>query len=79
MNTLRVLASGKRQRFCGNIRATYALPIYHLVRMAKAKKQYPTLLRAAALRNLVCIAPLEVTKGACYSERRRAVRAFYGI
>lgn len=79
MSTTRVLASAKRQRFFGHIRSTNVLPIYHLVRVANAKEQYPPLMRSAALRNLVGIAPLEVTKGACYSERRRAVRAFYGI
>ena len=79
MSTTRVLASAKRQRFFGHIRSTNVLPIYHLVRVANAKEQYSPLMRSVALRNLVGIAPLEVTKGACYSERRRAVRAFYGI
>ena len=79
MSTTRVLASAKRQRFFGHIRSTNVLPIYHLVRVANAKEQYSPLMRAAALRNLVCIAPLEITKGACYLERRRSVRAFYGI
>lgn len=79
MSTVRVLASFKRQRFFGLIRATYVLPMCHLVRVAKAKDHYSPLVRSAALRNLVCIAPLEVTKGACYSVRRRLVRAFYGI
>jgi hypothetical protein len=79
MSTLRVLASAKRQSFFGHIRATNVLPIYHLIRVAKAKDQYSPLMRAAALRNLVGNAPLEVTRGACYSARRRSVRAFYGI
>jgi len=79
MSTLRVLASAKRQRFFGHIRATNVLPIYHLVRVAKAKNQYSPLMRTAALRNLVGIAPLEITKGACFAKRRRLVRSFYGI
>ena len=55
------------------------LPIHHLVRVASAKGQYTPLMRAAALRNLVASAPLEVTKGRCYLERRQLVRAHYGI
>lgn len=77
--TQRVLASEKRQRFFGHIRATNVLPIHHLVRVASAKNQYSPLMRAAALRNLVASAPVEVTKGRCYLERRKLVRAHYGI
>lgn len=78
-NTLRVLAGEKRQRFFGHIRATNVLPIHHLVRVARAQGQYTPLMRAAALRNLVASAPIDVTKGRCYLERRRLVRAHYGI
>lgn len=75
----RVLCSLRRQRFFGHIRSTYVLPEHHLVRIAKARSQYSPLMRSAALRNLVAIAPLEVTKGRCYLERRRLVRSHYGI
>ena len=75
----RVLASPRRQRFFGHIRATDVLPVFHLVRVAQAKDQYSPLMRLAALRNLVASAPLEVTKGRYYLERRRLVRAHYGI
>lgn len=78
-NELFVLASEKRQRFFGHIRATNVLPIHHLVRIAKAREQYSPPMRAAALRNLVAIATLEVTHGRSYVERRRLVRAHYGI
>lgn len=78
-HTQRVLAGEKRQRFFGHIRATNVLPIHHLVRVASAKGNYTSLMRAAALRNLVASAPLEVTKGRCYLERRQLVRAHYGI
>lgn len=74
-----VLASEKRQRFMAHVRTTYVLPRHHLIRIAKSKDSYSPLLRAATLRNLVSTAPLEVTQGRCYPERRRLVRAHYGI
>ncbi|WP_128003402.1 MULTISPECIES: hypothetical protein [Piscinibacter] len=42
-------------------------------------RRYPPLLRVAALRWLIHWAPLEVTKGACYAQRRRAVRLHYSV
>ncbi len=75
----RVLASEKRQRFFGHIRATSMLPVHHLVRIAGAADQYMPRVRAAALRNLVAEAPLEVTKGAPFAQRRKAVRLHYGV
>lgn len=75
----RVNLGEKRQRFYGHIRTTDVLPIYHLVRIAKAKELYSPLMRAAALRNLCCVAPLEVTKGACFRTRLRLIRSHYGI
>lgn len=77
--SLRVLCSIRRQKFFGHIRATDVLPDHHLVRIAKAKQQYSPLMRSAALRNLIAAAPLDVTKGRCYLERRRLVRSHYGI
>jgi hypothetical protein len=41
--------------------------------------RYPPLLRLAALRWLVHWAPLDVTKGAPYPQRRRLVRRHYGV
>lgn len=78
MNNLRVLASEKRQRFLGHLRATDVLPPFHLVRVAQ-EEGYSVLMRAAALRNLTACAPIEVTKGRPYAERRRLVRAHFGI
>ncbi|WP_157497518.1 hypothetical protein [Diaphorobacter sp. J5-51] len=78
-NTMRVLAGEKRQRYFGQIRATGALSIHQLVRVIQSKDAYSVKLRAAALRNLVCTAPLEVTLGRTFCERRRLVRAHYGI
>lgn len=79
MELLRVLAGEKRQRFFGHLRATYVLPEHHLVRIAKSANSYSSAVRAAALRNLVCKAPLEVTKGLPYAQRRRLCRVHYGI
>lgn len=78
-SVLRVLAGEKRQRFFGHLRATEVLPDHHLIRVARASSQYPATLRAAALRHLVSRAPLEVTLGRPFSERRRLTRAHHGI
>lgn len=43
------------------------------------ERRYPPLLRLAALRWLIHGAPLEVTHGAPYPDRRRFVRLHYGI
>lgn len=75
----RVLASEKRQRFFAHIRASYVLPPHHMVRVIRSKEQYSPIFRAAVLRNLVCSAPVDVTQGRCYCERRRLVRAYYGV
>jgi len=74
-----VLASEKRQRFMQHVRTTYVLPRFHLLRVIRSAKSYSPLMRAAALRNLVCSAPIEITRGRCYSERRRLVRAYFGV
>lgn len=43
------------------------------------EKRFPPLLREAALRWLVHSAPLSVTHGAPFAQRRRYVRRFYGV
>ena len=43
------------------------------------EKRYPPLMREAALRWLVHSAPLSVTQGAPFAERRRYVRRYYGV
>lgn len=50
-----------------------------LIRIVKAKKLYSTHTRAAALRHIVSGAPLDVTLGRPFAERRRRVRCYYGI
>lgn len=74
-----VLASEKRQRFWLHVRATSVLPSFHLIRIIRSAESYSPLMRAAALRNLVCSAPIEIIRGRCYSERRRLVRAYFGV
>ncbi|WOB11243.1 hypothetical protein [Piscinibacter gummiphilus] len=43
------------------------------------EKRYPVLLREAALRWLVHLAPVEVTKGAPFAVRRRLVRQHHRV
>ena len=75
----RNLCSVARQAFFGHIRATDCLPTYHLVRIIRSKDCYSVRMRAAALRTLVCKAPLDVTLGRPYAERRRLVRKHYDV
>lgn len=79
LSTYRVLASEKRQRFFGHLRATEVLSDYHLVRISRSSEDYKPSVRAAALRQLISRAPLEVTQGRPFAESRRLVRAHYGI
>lgn len=74
-----VLASEKRQRFFWHIRTTYVQPPFRLIRIIRSADSYSPLMRAAALRNLIATAPIEVTRGCCYPERRRLVRAHYRV
>ncbi|MBY0365419.1 hypothetical protein [Roseateles aquatilis] len=43
------------------------------------ERRHPPLLRVAALRWLVHLAPLDVTQGRSYAARRRLVRRHYGV
>ncbi|TCK33409.1 hypothetical protein B0G84_7629 [Paraburkholderia sp. BL8N3] len=66
-------------RFGLMIWQTYGLPREGLLRIVKAKRRYSTHYRAAALRHLVGDAPLSVTGGRPFADRRRRVRQHYGI
>jgi hypothetical protein len=57
----------------------YGMSNDELVRIVKSKKRYSTHYRAAALRHLVIDAPLSVTGGQPFAERRRRVRRHYNI
>ena len=71
--------SDQRLRFYRHVHDTSAFPVGTLVHIIQCKNSYSLRLRAAALRNLVCDAPLEVTKDAPYAAARRLTRAHYGI
>jgi len=49
------------------------------ISVIRARERYSVLLRLAALRTLIALAPLEVTGGATYLTRRRRVRLHYGV
>jgi hypothetical protein len=71
-----------RQRifdFSRLVAQSYGLSADQLVAVIKARDQFTVRMRAAALRNLVCSAPLAVTQGRPYAERRRLARAHYGV
>lgn len=79
MSATRLLASQRRQRFFLYVRQTYGLGADELVRVIRASEQYTLSLRVAALRNLVAIAPISITQGRCYAQRRRLVRSHFAI
>lgn len=74
----RVIAGEKRQRFFSLIRQTYNPTQDQLIAVIR-DRGYSARYRCAALRNLICSAPLAVTRGACYLERRRLVRQAYAV
>jgi len=73
MNRQRIL------RFGLMIWQTHGLPHEELLRIVRAKQRRSAHFRAAALRHLVAKAPLSVTGGHPFAERRRRVRRYYGI
>lgn len=66
-------------RFSRLIQQTYGLPLDDLIAIVHDKARYSVRYRAAALRSLVCSAPLAVTQGRTYAVRRRLVRKHYAI
>lgn len=72
------LASKGRQEFFRCVRETMNLLPHQLVAIAICR-HLPIRVRAAALRNLTCEAPLHRTQGRPYAERRRIVRKYYKI
>jgi hypothetical protein len=73
MNRERIL------RFGLMIFQTYGLPHEALVQIVRSKRRYSPHYRAAALRNLVGVAPVWVTGGQPFAERRRRVRSHYDL
>lgn len=68
----------KRQNFFLNVRLMSKLSLPELVCIAASQKLSANL-RAAALRVLTGIAPVEVTKGQHYAARRILVRKHFAI
>jgi hypothetical protein len=66
-------------RFSRLVAQTYPLPRDVLVSIVRAQDRYSPMFRAAALRHIVAKAPLDVTGGRPFAERRRAVRRFYQL
>jgi hypothetical protein len=75
---LHVVSRTKRQNFFLNVRLMSKLSIPELVCVAASKKMAVNL-RAAALRVLTGIAPVEVTQGQHYAARRLLVRKHFAI
>lgn len=72
------LWSDRRQTFWRYLRQTYVLSVHDLAQIAR-NRTYNARFRAAALRNLVCSAPIEVTQGRPYAYRRLLVRKHYQV
>lgn len=66
-------------RFVRLVYETYRLPEPVLLSIVNAPERFTVRYRAAALRHLVVRAPLSVTHGLPYAQRRRLVRRHYGI
>ena len=75
---LLVVSRPKRQNFFLNVRLMSKLSMPELVCIAASKKMSANL-RAAALRVLTSIAPVEVTMGLHYAARRILVRKHFAI
>ncbi|MGP8486073.1 hypothetical protein ACT2FY_08745 [Paraburkholderia fungorum] len=58
---------------------THGLSHDQLLRIVSAKNRYSPRFRAAALRHLVAAAPVSITGGRPFAERRRRVRAHYRV
>lgn len=69
----------KLAEFSRLVHATYRLPESMLLSIVRARGRYPATYRAAALRHLVAQAPVSVTCGLPFAQRRRLVRRHYGI
>ena len=66
-------------RFSRMVYDCYRCSHGQLLEIISAKGRLSARYRAAALRNLVGNAPLSVTLGRPYAERRRLVRKHYGV
>jgi hypothetical protein len=74
-----VMFNRRLASFSRLVHATYRLPGSVLLSIVMARGQYPATYRAAALRHLIARAPVSVTRGLPFAQRRRLVRLHYGI
>lgn len=75
----RVLASPRRQRFFRLIAQAFKLETHELLAILALRHDSNVLARAAIVRVLVARAPVSVTLGQCFAQRRRLVRRHHGI
>ena len=68
-----------RTEFYRNVRMCYGQTEAVLLRIIRDRPGRSPRFRAAALRNLICDASLEVTQGQPYLQRRRLVREHYRV
>lgn len=71
--------SHRLMTFSRAIMLVYGRGIDELVQIVRNRGRYQIIYRLAALRCLVARAPLEVTHGAPYLQRRMAVRRHYRV
>ncbi|RQR65298.1 hypothetical protein DIE18_02100 [Burkholderia sp. Bp9125] len=71
--------ASRLQRFIAYVHKLSGTPATVLENLVRDRTRYSPLYRSAALRHLICSAPLEVTGGRPYLERRRSVRQHLGI
>jgi hypothetical protein len=73
------MVSNRMKIFFRYIHSTYGLSAGQLQSIINNSTAYSAMFRAAALRNLTCGSPVEITGGWPYAARRRAVRAHYNF
>lgn len=73
------MVSTRMKVFFHHIRNTYGLNAEQLKAVVNNRTAYSAMFRAAALRNLTCSSPVEITGGWPYAASRRAVRAHYKL
>lgn len=76
---VRIAPSHRRRRFVQCLVDADRLSTEQLIVVVRARFSVSALARCAALRVLTALAPIEVTQGRPYLERRRLVRKHYGV
>ena len=71
--------NARRAQFYRLVSETYVLSESQLLRIVRAKDVWSARYRAAALRHLHRVAPLDVTQGRPFAQARRLARRHYGV